>query len=429
MVAKTELMNYIKAKSHKLKGDAMKNLFTILFILLFSITVLPQESAVYHVIPPDYASTAGNGIFLSQFATSARTYQLSAHESILTPLMNKQLLAVSWRLPTGASANWPVSDATINNFDIYLGQSVDPANVSIGDFSANFIGQKKLVRSGNLLITANSYTFGNSPNDWGPEISFILDSVYVYTGGNLLIEIRQTGVSGTSSSLDALLTSTSGYGTLFKAVWGSSYTANSGSQGNFSISRITAEDPVPVELTSFVANVSGNNVMLNWTTATELNNYGFEVERRNADSKYETIGYVTGSGTTAEPRSYVYQDVGLPNGDYVYRLRQIDFNGAFDFSNEIEVTVNALAEFALEQNYPNPFNPTTKIKWQSPVNGWQTLKIYDLLGNEVATLINEYKPAGSYQIEWNAGNYPSGVYLYQLRSGSFIESKKMILLK
>jgi hypothetical protein len=232
----------------------MKTFLTFFVFLLFSITVLPQ---VYQVIPPDYTTTPGTGSFLSQFSTSARTYQLLVHESILTPLLNKQILAVSWRLPTSATGNWPVSDVTISNFDFYLGQSVDPANMSLTDFSTNFLGPKKQVRSDSLFVLANSYTFGNTPNNWGPEMTFIFDSVYVYNGGNLIIELRQTGFTGTSRSLDALTTSTTGYGTLFRSCWGSGYTANSGSQGNFSIPRITANDPVPVELISFTATVSG----------------------------------------------------------------------------------------------------------------------------------------------------------------------------
>jgi hypothetical protein len=407
----------------------MKNFFTIFLFLLFTINILPQEAIIYHVIPPDYTNTAGNGTFLSQFSTTARTYQLLVHESLLAPLLNKQLLAVSWRLPTGATSNWPVSDVTINNFDFYLGHSVDPANMSLTDFSSNFIGEKKQVRSGSLLVPANSYTFGNTPNNWGPEMSFIFDSVYVYTGGNLLIELRQDGFTGTSRSLDALTTSTSGYGTLFRACWGSGYTANSGSQGNFSIPRITADDPVPVELTNFSASVSGNNVVLQWITATELNNYGFEVERRNVNSNYETIGYVAGSGTTTEPRSYIYTDAKVPDDKYVYRLKQIDFNGGFNFSFEIEAEVNAPAEYALEQNYPNPFNPSTTINYSIAEAGLVKISVYNLLGQEVALIINEFKEAGLHTVTFNAATLPSGAYFYRIETPQFKQIKKMLLAK
>ncbi|MCU0413134.1 MAG: hypothetical protein MUE91_01830 [Ignavibacteriaceae bacterium] len=265
----------------------MKTFFTFFVFLLFSLSAIAQEAIVYHVVPPDYTNTPGNGTFLSQFSTSARTYQLLMHESLLAPILNKQIYAVSWRLPTSATANWPTADVTFTNYDFFLGQSVDIANMSTTDFSANFVGPKKQVRSGSLTVLSNSYTFGSTPNNWGPEMTFIVDSMYVYTGGNLLIELRHEGFTGTSRSLDALTTSTSGYGTLFRACWGSGYTANSGSQGNFCIVRITADDPVPVELTSFTATVTGYNVLLQWTTATELNNSGFEVERRTTDTNYD----------------------------------------------------------------------------------------------------------------------------------------------
>jgi hypothetical protein len=404
----------------------MKTFLTFFVFLLFSITVLPQ---VYQVIPPDYTTTPGTGSFLSQFSTSARTYQLLVHESILTPLLNKQILAVSWRLPTSATGNWPVSDVTISNFDFYLGQSVDPANMSLTDFSTNFLGPKKQVRSDSLFVLANSYTFGNTPNNWGPEMTFIFDSVYVYNGGNLIIELRQTGFTGTSRSLDALTTSTTGYGTLFRSCWGSGYTANSGSQGNFSIPRITANDPVPVELISFTATVSGKNVLLQWTTATELNNSGFEVQRKTFDSEYEVVGFIAGSGSTTDQRSYLFSDANVANGNYVYRLKQIDFNGVFDFSNEIEVEVNAPAEYSLAQNYPNPFNPSTTINYSIAEAGLVKIAVFNLLGQEVALIENEFKEAGQYNVIFNASTLTSGVYFYTIDTPQFKQTKKMLLAK
>jgi hypothetical protein len=404
----------------------MKTFLTIFVFLLFSFTNLPQ---VYLVIPPDYTSTPGTGSFLSQFSTSARTYQLLVHESILTPLLNKQILAVSWRLPTSATGNWPVSDVTISNYDFYLGQSVDPVNMSLTDFSSNFVGPKKQVRSDSLFVLANSYTFGNTPNNWGPEMTFIFDSVYVYNGGNLIIELRQTGFTGTSRSLDALTTSTTGYGTLFRACWGSGYTANSGSQGNFSIPRITANDPVPVELISFTGTASGKNVLLQWTTVTELNNSGFEVQRKTFNSEYEVVGFIAGSGSTTEQRSYLFSDANVANGNYVYRLKQIDFNGVFDFSSEIEVEVNAPAEYSLQQNYPNPFNPSTTISYSIAEAGLVKIAVFNLLGQEVALIEKEFKEAGQYNVIFNASTLTSGVYFYTIDTPQFKQTKKMLLTK
>ena len=185
---------------------------------------------------------------------------------------------------------------------------------------------------------------------------------------------------------------------------------------------------VPVELSSFSAMVNYDNVELSWITSTETNNQGFEVQRAK-DGEFETIGFVEGHGTTTKSQAYSYIDSDVVTGKYQYRLKQIDFHGTFEYSNVVEVEVISPSTFSLKQNYPNPFNPSTVISYQLPVSGDVTLKVYDVLGNEVATLINEEKSAGSYEVEFNASSLPSGTYFYQLKAGSFIEAKKMVVIK
>jgi len=407
----------------------MKTIYYFLTIAAFfilTINISAQEDILFQVVPSDYTSTPGTASFTSQFATTPRTYQLLIHESLLIDLVGKELHAVSWRLPTGASSDWPVSEVTVTNHDIYLSESVTPADRSLTDFSANVVGPQKMVRVGQLVIPASSYTFGNIPNNWGPEIMF--DSLYLYNGGHLLIEIRQTGTS-TSRSVDALSTSTTGYGTLFSACWGSSFTANSGPQGNFSIVRLTADDPIPVELTSFSASVAGNNVILEWATATELNNLGFDVERKNLESVFEVVGFVGGSGSTTEPRNYSFTDDKIPGGSYFYRLKQKDFDGSFEYSDEIEVDVTTPSVYALEQNYPNPFNPSTSINFSIGEPGIVKLALYNLLGQEVKQLVNEFKEAGPHTITFDASSLTSGSYFYTLEISHFKQTKKMILAK
>jgi hypothetical protein len=195
--------------------------------------------------------------------------------------------------------------------------------------------------------------------------------------------------------------------------------------------------PLPVELLSFSSSVVDNDVTLNWATANETNNSGFSVERKQVlslqsavgNEEWKTIGFLNGHGTTTEPQTYFYKNENLSAGKYQYRLKQIDFDGTFEYSNIIESEVFPPAKFSLEQNYPNPFNPTTKISWQSPVNSHQTLKIYDVLGNEVAILVNEYRMAGKYEAEFNASNLSSGIYYYKITAGEFVQTRKMILLK
>jgi len=216
---------------------------------------------------------------------------------------------------------------------------------------------------------------------------------------------------------------------------------------------------IPVELISFSSSINENDVTLNWQTATETNNQGFEIERKSPSptpslkegtfnlAAWEFISFVNGNGTTTEPQSYTFADENLEAGRYQYRLKQIDFDGTFEYSNIIEVEINSPTKFSLEQNYPNPFNPRTIIRYNIPNvistegrNLFVYLKVFDVLGNEIATLVNEEKPAGSYEVEFNlpAGrqgtasrikNPASGIYFYQLKAGNFIETKKMTLLK
>jgi len=187
---------------------------------------------------------------------------------------------------------------------------------------------------------------------------------------------------------------------------------------------------IPVELTSFTASVnSEGDVILKWSTATEVNNQLFEIERKSVNGRYTTIGSLDGYGTTTEPQEYSYVDNTVGTGTYFYRLKQIDFGGQYEYSNEIEVEVNGLLTFTLKQNYPNPFNPSTKIKYSVPENGNVKLSVYNLVGEEVIVLVNKRVNAGFYEVTFNADNLPSGTYFYRLQAGNFIQTKKMILMK
>ena len=190
------------------------------------------------------------------------------------------------------------------------------------------------------------------------------------------------------------------------------------------------DTPIPVELTSFTAVGNNNVVELNWETATEINNLMFEIERRTEASEFTTIGYVDGAGTTTEPQSYSYIDRNVENGSYFYRLKQIDYDGTYEYSSTVEVEVTVMpASFNLEQNYPNPFNPSTSIKYSIPVSGNVRLSVYNLVGEEVAVLVNGNIEAGTFEVTFDASNLPSGVYLYKLQSANTVQTKKMMLLK
>jgi hypothetical protein len=307
--------------------------------------------ATFHVMPPAFSDTVGTGVFVGAITNTARTYQLLIHDSLLTSVAGKQLRSISWRLPAAAASNWPGADATFGNYDIYLSGSVPPSQRSL-TFAENIVGPQTQVRVGSLNIPAGSYPSGGSPNAFGPEIIF--DTLWLYSGGHLLIELRHTGSNSTSQSGDAITTTTGGYGTAISACWTGSYTGTSGSQGNFTIVRLAAEDTITV-----------------------------------------TVGE---------------DDPQIP------------------------------ASFALSQNYPNPFNPSTTIRFALPTQSVVSLKIYNILGQEVATLVNTEHPAGFFTVEWNGRNQygspvASGVYFYRIEaravdgSAIHVDVRKALMLK
>lgn len=192
---------------------------------------------------------------------------------------------------------------------------------------------------------------------------------------------------------------------------------------------------VPVELTSFTGAYVGNNVELKWSTATELNNRGFEIQRSANGSQFATVAFVEGYGTTTEAKNYSYTDKNIESRvNYAYRLKQIDFDGTFDFSSVVNVGFTLPLEFVLEQNYPNPFNPSTTIAYSVPVKSEVTLEVYNLIGQKIMTLVQGQVDAGKHSAQLNASSMSSGMYFFKLtavgENGSqFTSSKKMTLLK
>ena len=203
-----------------------------------------------------------------------------------------------------------------------------------------------------------------------------------------------------------------------------------------------SQAPLPVELTSFTATSTnsltwGSEVVLNWQTATEVNNYGFEVERARlrpkerdyAEASWETLGFVNGNGNSNSPKSYSFTDNSAISGKYSYRLKQIDVDGKFEYSDVAEVTIGAPGKFELLQNYPNPFNPTTQISFALPLAAKVNLSVFNMLGQKVEELANHTFEAGVHAVQFNAASYSSGIYFYKLTTGNFLQIKKMMLLK
>ncbi len=205
--------------------------------------------------------------------------------------------------------------------------------------------------------------------------------------------------------------------------------------------KATYSQYVPVELTTFNAIAEGNNVTLSWETATESNNNGFEVERTVVNNSantaspenlnWEKIGFVEGKGTSSQSNIYKFSDdiSALTGQTIAYRLKQIDFDGTYSYSQTVEVENILPSKFELSQNYPNPFNPTTTIAYQLPFDSKVELKVYDLLGNLVATVVNEKQSAGSHKVKFSSSKLTSGVYFYRMTAGGFTKTKKMTVLK
>lgn len=318
-----------------------------LFVICFSsgaYSQLANPEALF-VIPSTYAGTVGTATFTGPTGNTARTYQMIINSNQLTALVGTHINSITFRNTTSSTTAWPSSDVTFSSYDIYLAQGVPPAERH-STFDSNIVGTKTQVRSGSLLIPANSYGVnGAAPHPFGdPPINF--NNSYLYTGGHLVIEIRHTGFTGTSRANDAIGTSTSGYATNFTAGWQGSYTGTAVTQGNFCVIQIN-NSPVAT---------------------------------------------------------------GIP-----------------------PVTVTP-AEFSLSQNYPNPFNPVTKIDYALPFESSVKLSVFDLLGREVAVLVNNnLQKAGFHSVEFNGSDLTSGIYFFKMtaqgRESDFVMTKKMILSK
>ncbi|MBN2571827.1 MAG: DUF4623 domain-containing protein [Ignavibacteriales bacterium] len=205
--------------------------------------------------------------------------------------------------------------------------------------------------------------------------------------------------------------------------------------GPFNTKGAGSTAPLPVELKTFSASATVNRVNLSWETASEYNNYGFEIQRAGTDKNWAKIGFVDGAGNSNTVKKYSYTDKEVYTaGQYYYRLKQIDNDGTFSYSNVLSVNIEVPKEYALNQNYPNPFNPSTTIQFALPTSANVKLSVYDILGKEVAVVEQGQKEAGIYSVNFNASNLASGIYVYKLTANGtdgskFTQTKKLVLMK
>lgn len=186
---------------------------------------------------------------------------------------------------------------------------------------------------------------------------------------------------------------------------------------------------LPVELVTFIATVNKNTVALSWTTATEVNNYGFDIERRAQSVEWGKIGFVQGNGTSNSQKEYSFTDAPQEGTKFQYRLKQIDNDHKFSYSEIVTIDIGTPAVYELKQNFPNPFNPQTTITYKLSTEGFVSIKIFDIVGREVASLVNENKKAGSYEITFDGSRLSSGIYFCKMSSETYSSITKMIIMK
>ncbi|HMR41871.1 MAG TPA: T9SS type A sorting domain-containing protein [Ignavibacteria bacterium] len=326
-----------------------------------------------------------------------------------------------------------------NNFDSYYGNAVfnqfsqtdnpNGGTAFVSQYTNNDPGQNIAT---NTTATAPDLTISTPTNvyhDFWFTITYDGNDYQGYATYNINIDISGAGFTIPSALYIVKRADVTG-------AWVCQNTTLSGNiltvtgLTDFSDFALAGQEALPVELASFVSTINGRNVELNWATASETNNSGFDIERSSANGSWTKIANVSGNGTSTIAHSYSYTDRNLASGTYSYRLKQIDFNGNFEyFSLNNEVNIGVPTNFDLSQNYPNPFNPSTKINYALPVDGKVSIKIFDMSGKEVMTLVNETKTAGYYSVSFNGSNLSSGIYFYSINAGSFVSTKKMTLIK
>ena len=315
-----------------------------------------------------------------------------------------------------------------------VGRTADTSLATGTDLGGKTLGRGIYASAGTFIINGTLTLTGTSSDIFIfkmiSTLTTSLGSEIILTGGALVSNVYwQVGSSATIDGVfkGNILALTSITQNADASLDGSLFTRDAAIE-------IHGVSVLPVELSSFSAATIGSTVKLSWNTATEVNNYGFDVERKVGSSQstlgnYEKIGFVDGNGNSNSPKSYSFVDNKVSTGKYSYRLKQIDNDGQFEYSKTIEIDFNSPKNFELSQNYPNPFNPSTTIRFNLPEASIVKLTIFNILGQEIRILVNEFKESGVHTINFDAGEFNSGMYIYKIEAGNFVQTRKMTLLK
>ncbi len=354
------------------------------------------------------------GISLLSSSSWSTNFANNGYGSLKVSLIDSASSSSNWTARLLSGTGLPSNNVTLNStgyIGLWLKTSSAPTNAQVAVTIDDVAGGTELSSKLDIINdgTWHLYQWNLAGSGWSN-----------FAGGNGII-------NGPTVTLDAIML----------------YAPNASTEWTLYIDDVSYNSigPLPVELISFSASVIGSKVKLNWRTATEINNYGFEVERMSnvkgqMSDGWEKIGFIIGSGNSNSPKSYSFLDESISpgkpayrTGRYSYRLKQIDNDGTFEFSKTIEVDLGIPKDFQLSQNYPNPFNPTTKIQYALPVDAQVTLQIYSITGELLESLVSEHQGQGSYTIDFDGRNYASGTYIYRLVANDFVQTKKMTLIK
>jgi len=302
--------------------------------------------------------------------------------------------------------------------------SVSHTNPGVA-FATKWSGGGGFLKSTDYGATWTSISGFNGINMWGVHVmpddgNIVMASCY---GCNQSWRSIDEGATYTQISIPS-----AGY----QVVVVDSMTQYAAQSGGFY--KLESENFVPVELTSFIASTSNNQIMLNWTTASELNNRGFEIQQSLDNEKFTMLGFVPGFGSTTETKSYSFTVSNAPAGLHYYRLKQVDFDGSYEYSPLVEIEGPVPNDFVLHQNHPNPFNPSTSITFSLPVDSDVQLGLYNMLGQKVADITNAQFQAGTHKVDFSAEGLSSGTYIYVITANGsngvdFVETKKLTLMK
>ncbi|MFZ2863816.1 MAG: T9SS type A sorting domain-containing protein, partial [Ignavibacteriaceae bacterium] len=317
------------------------------------------------------------------------------------------------------------------NVTITKGAGSVLANVIVGDFGSGDYGQGSYSlyfqdNSPSILAIQNTYSYSNE----GAYVGFS------YEASNLLGTTPKRYVHVKMKIQDITKLSGISFNTSISQ-WDQQdfyfTTPGTNNQTLYTpvIETSILDTPLPVELSAFSAKFKdNNNVELNWVTKTEVNNYGFNVERKVNDGQWNSLTFIEGHGNSNSPKEYSYSDKDLFAGGskFQYRLKQVDTDGKFEYSDIVEVEILP-TKFELSQNYPNPFNPSTTIQFSLPKATQLKINIYNMLGELVETLAEGTYEAGYHKVTFTASNFPSGIYIYRIESNAFTQVRKMVLIK